>query len=233
MDNDKNVGFEDQSDTESREHDSGAESSPRARNRTVMLTPEITGQVRARLAQEGAERPAASESNTGGFVPVAPRPAAPSREVAPEPRRNSLNLGQQAPRSVTPPVAQAPMSDTIVWAKSAMLVGFLVTFDNDQNGEYYVLRVGRLIVTSEAPSGGNYLYLKDESVSPMHAIVRIGESGDLQVLDQLSECGSGVRRHETGEETELSGEKCTLGHGDTIRFGRRSFQVCLMPQQVV
>ena len=50
MDNNKHIGLE-----TAREQADGAEeneNAPRARNRTVMLTPDITGQVRARLAQE-------------------------------------------------------------------------------------------------------------------------------------------------------------------------------------
>ncbi len=229
MDNEKNVDFEDEG---AREQESAPESAPRARNRTVMLTPEITGQVRARLAQDPSER-ATPQDNThgGGFVPVAPRRGTGGGDHAHEGRRGAQpHVAAPAPQSRAAVASTAPQGDTVVWTKPAMLVGFLVSFDNDANGEFYVLRAGRLMVTSEVPSGGNYLFIDDETVSPMHAIVRIGEGGDIQVLDQLSECGSGVHRFETGEEVELSGDKCTLGHGDTIRFGKRSFQVCLMPK---
>mgnify|MGYP000257832309 CR=1 FL=1 len=48
MVNDKNLGVK----SEGVGSDVGGASAPRARNRTVMLTPEITGEVRARLARD-------------------------------------------------------------------------------------------------------------------------------------------------------------------------------------
>ena len=119
-------------------------------------------------------------------------------------------------------------SDGIVWGKVTPVVGFLVSFDSDSNGEFYVLRNGRLVITSQPPPGGSYLYIKDESVSPMHAIMRVSESGEIQVLDQLSEFGTIVKRFGSDEEMKLSGDKCSLDHGDTIRFGTRNFNVCIL-----
>ena len=46
MDNDKNVDFDDNQESNETEH--SGNSATRARNRTVMLTPEVTGEVRAR-----------------------------------------------------------------------------------------------------------------------------------------------------------------------------------------
>ena len=95
------------------------------------------------------------------------------------------------------------------------------------------MRQGRLIVSSQAPGPGNYLILNDESVSPMHAIIRIAPGEELQILDQLSESGTKVKRQGSGEVESLSGEKTTAGHGDTVSFGNRNFVICLIPKQVV
>ncbi len=244
MANDKNLHF----DEGASEHDgeSDTEHAPRARNRTVMLTPDITGQVRARLAKE--LDPASGHGGEGlhgggaggGFVPVAPRrgnveapvasraPAAPAHS---EPRP----LGRAAPAYSEPPkqvaVAHAPDGDLMEWKKLAPVVGVLVTYDRDPNGEIYPLRSGRLIVTSEMPSGGNFLYLEDESVSSMHAIMRISDDAKLQVLDQLSEHGTQIRRADGSEEVRLSGDKAEVHHGDEISFGERRFTVCILPKR--
>ncbi len=179
---------------------------PRARNRTVMLTPEMTGQVRARLAQE-----------TTGALPESFSPNV---------------TAQQAPRVSAPPPAQSVSFQSgkeFVWTKDSKLIGFMVSFDKNEFGEFYPLKVGRLIITSEvAASGGNYLLLSEESVSPMHAIMRISQNGEVQILDQLSEYGTKIK-HLDGSTEELSGEKSVLAHGDVVSFGDRSFHILLIP----
>lgn len=276
MDNDKNLDFEDAA--EDREGEGDLDSAPRARNRTVMLTPEITGQVRARLAKELDPASSSAESagvpdagRSGGFVSMSRRGTSESlpevrgatdrvgtvesRTSENRTRMNNSTMGAAAmghqPRESAPdvsgrgrvvgegPAAQSlrrspqeseaalPAGDVIEWRKLAPIVGFLVSFDKDPNGEVYPLRSGRLIVTSETPSGGNFLFLTEESVSSMHAIVRISESGEIQVLDQLSESGTTIKKA-GGEEVRLSGEKGMVAHGDEVSFGERKFQVCLL-----
>jgi hypothetical protein len=125
----------------------------------------------------------------------------------------------------------APEGDVIEWKKSSALVGILVTYDRDPNGEIFPLRSGRLIVTSEMPSGGNFLFLEDGTVSSMHAIVRIGEDGAIQILDQLSEHGTTITRINGGDIVNLSGDKSNVEHGDEVAFGERKFTVCLLPRK--
>lgn len=180
---------------------------PRARNRTVMLTPEMTGQVRARLAQE-----------TTGALPDSFSPNV---------------TAQQTPRVAAPPPPAQSVSfqsgKEFVWTKDSKLIGFMVSFDKNEFGEFYPLKVGRLIITSEvAASGGNYLLLAEESISPMHAIMRISQNGEVQILDQLSEYGTKIK-HLDGSTEELSGEKSVLAHGDVVSFGDRSFHILLIP----
>ena len=206
----------------------GGKGASRARNRTVMLTPEITGEVRARLAQDLTPEPhpevspGVSEASSQLFgqasVQQPQQPAAPSPVTA-------------AP--VAPPQPQAiPASgDAVVWSRPAPVTGFLVSFDRDENGQVFELRAGRLIVTSESPGSGNFLVLDDQSVSPMHAIIRVSADGEIQILDQLSEFGTRILRSRTDEEEDLSGEKSDLFHGDLVYFGERSFYVCLVPRR--
>jgi FHA domain len=121
--------------------------------------------------------------------------------------------------------------EQIYWIKELPLVGFLVSFEKNRNGEVLALRPGRLIVTSEASSRGgssNYLYINDDTVSPNHAIMKITKHGEIQVLDQLSEHGTRIRRFGSGEYMQLSGDKSTLDHGDVVKFGDRTYHVCVL-----
>ncbi len=205
---------------------------PRARNRTVMLSPEITGQVRARLSQESpAPTPSRSADSfqspepmaqSGAFYTPSRGRSAVSSEAAPEPKIT---------RTVSaPPASVAPSENRegLVWQKKTPVVGFLVSYDKNPLGDVYELRSGRIIITSESAGQGNFLLLKDESVSPMHAILRISNGGEVQVLDQLSEFGTKIHRFGTEEVVELSGDKGTVEHGDTVVFGSRKFHVCII-----
>ena len=140
---------------------------------------------------------------------------------APEPQQPQYEMEAM-------PIERSLKPEEIYWKNNTQLVGFLVSFDYEPNGSYLELRVGRLIVSSKFEGSGNCLVLQDESVSPMHAIMRITLGNSVQVLDQLSESGTRIQRAGGGEEQFLSGEKSTLSHGDVIVFGDRSFYVCLI-----
>jgi hypothetical protein len=116
----------------------------------------------------------------------------------------------------------------IVWAKETPVVGFMVSYDATPNGDIFVLRSGRLMVTSDPNQGENCLVVEDPSVSPMHAILRITAAGEIQILDQLSEFGTHIRRFGSMEEEQLSGDKSSLDHGDIVKFGNRTFHICIV-----
>ena len=136
--------------------------------------------------------------------------------------------GAPTPQPAAPQPQAVEGRDGLVWHKKTPIVGFLVSYDTNPNGDVYELRSGRLIVTAESAGQGNYLLLKDESVSPMHAILRINPNGEVQVLDQLSEFGTRIKRFGSEEERELSGDKGTVEHGDIVSFGNRKFHVCMI-----
>lgn len=221
MDNEKNLNFE--GPAGQKEGDFTNESSSRARNRTVMLTPEITGQVRARIQQEMEQ----------GYSSPGAKPSA-AFEAAGSALPGSTYAPAGAPRSAGDsdfkPVAPAAAAAKpgIAWQKETRIVGFLVSFDSNPNGDVYELRSGRVMITSQAAPGSNCLVIKDDSVSPMHAIMRVSAGGEIQVLDQLSEFGTKIQRFGSSEEEQLSGDKGSVEHGDVIKFGNRKFHVCVI-----
>jgi len=243
MDNEKNQGTT--KPVERREENDGTN---RARNRTVMLTPEVTGQVRALLNQDRpSDSPPARDSQQGdGFAPVSgsgslnPMTGLITRDGPREqskPTSGGFTLQTETKQSVP---TGAPIDHGVVQSarqqsvglatdKLTRIVGFLVSYDKNPTGEVLDLRFGRWIVSSDKTSDGNFLIIKDESVSPLHAIVKITEEGEIQVLDQLSEHGTSIR-HKDGDEEKLSGSMGTIDHGDKVTFGSREFHVCLIPQ---
>jgi len=249
----------------------------RARNRTVMLTPEMTGQVRALLYQEPEEeapakrdpltellppmdwsRPdtapaagaqaehddynrdfaAADETPRGGSTGkldtslVQEAVAAP---VPPEPRRAtspqiSVNpAARPAAPAAAPRRAPDPRARAAAPAPTSRIVGFFVSFDKNPHGETFEIRAGRWLITSRPTDHGEFILIEDETISPLHAIVRATKDGKIQVLDQLSEFGTGVLREGESEEMEVSGTMVNVEHGDVLRLGERRFVVCAIP----
>ena len=303
----------------------------RARNKTVMLSPEMTGQVRAMLqdepsasgeaaesgldtfippvdewqganvgsadapesepvapasapvVDEGFQRPssagmratsildadsmAAMESAITGEVPVEPEvdrggfdpmtsvvpsvsfdepvytppPAEPVVEDTPQPavEQASTGFSVNAKAASAPQVSNTPRAPRnagpagwhgiVTSGEPAKLVGLLVSYDTREEGEMYEIRIGRFLLTSRPTDNGDYLLIDDESVSPLHAIMRASEEGSIQVLDQLSEFGTAVWRVGAKSEEEVSGGLVSVEHGDTIRFGNRHFVVVCIP----
>lgn len=160
----------------------------------------------------------------------APQRPRPTREFKPMSQEEYLET------FVVPPEPEqseeVDSRDSITWTSESTLVGFLLSYDNNPKGDYVELRTGRLMVTCEFDASGNCLVVPHPSVSPMHAIMRVGTAGTIQVLDQLSENGTKIRHAGSVEEEFLSGEKGTLSHGDVVSFGERSFYVCLIKPPV-
>jgi hypothetical protein len=273
----------------------------RARNKTVMLSPELAGQVRAKMASELAKnKPAVAVENQGGLhrptikspvqeTSAAQRSGSVSRPEAPTSIRRSSTPSSTS--VITPPVARPrdaepvkpyqqevvyrdepvrmqepespepvvsgydlqmeevsgehlkaesvktdPASLKVTYTKKTKVIGFLVSYDNDVEGEFVVLRVGRLMVTSDAGSSAqdgstgqwNVLVIPDDTVSGMHAIMKV-QVGELHVLDQLSEHGTRIVKAGTTEVEELSQARGVAAHGDKIQFGKRTFVVCMVP----
>lgn len=237
----------------------GSGTSSRARNRTVMLTPEITGQVRSMLGGEGADSGERPDPLADLLPPLSgdfsarqqsPRPSEAlaastgeeerdptgkfqtsigNREANPEPVAvPSFSVNSQA---VAPAPAPAASGSRVVSASPrSKIVGFLISFDADENGDVYEVRAGRWLLTSRPTDHGDYILIDDSTISPLHAIVRATGKGVVQVLDQLSEFGTGVTRSGETEEEEVTGAMAELSHGDQVRFGERHFIFCLVPE---
>jgi len=214
------------------------DSSPQAQDSAVAPLEEPTVGFEALLKQEVTQTQPSpkivrvSESNAAQESVVIPpfyqdpvtatdAPAEPEPVISSKPLTGARYVDMEA-ESMT------DIRDQIFWKNESPLVGFLVTYDHDPKGSYVELRQGRLIVSNQREDSGSCLVVAGESVSPMHAIMRVAPGGVLQVLDQLSETGTRVRHLGQVEEEFLSGEKSALSHGDIVFFGDRKFHVLLV-----
>lgn len=109
------------------------------------------------------------------------------------------------------------------------VLGFLVSYDRNSEGEVYPLRKGRWIITSRwADPSGDCILIDDETISFAHAIIRIDSTDSIQLMDQLSTTGSGIVRLGANYEEPLREAASFVKQGDIIRFGNRRFHVCLV-----
>ena len=227
------------------------DTTPRARNRTVMLSPEMTGAVRARIAQgsvpsQSGSEPWGNKDPVGNAASRAGESLAPvqiplvdqsaSDAVTHDPRTPVLSSTPSfvaTSASITRgEIQQLPVSGNsrsyMRYQKITPIGGVLISYDLNPDGEIFEIRTGRIIVTSDNSSPGNIIHIADDSVSPSHAVLRMTSEGELQVLDQLSEFGTKVIRNGGDNVIQLSGDKCSLYHGDVLQVGNRSFHVCLV-----
>ena len=149
-------------------------------------------------------------------------------QVAGSPRGSVLRGLVSGPRDLPQEHQSGEAREYVDWKKLGKLVGFLVSYVSDPMGRYVELREGRLLVTSGESSSDSSLVILDESVSAMHAIMRIAADGAILILDQLSEHGTRIRRAEGGKVDSLMGDKSSLGHGDVVIFGECEYHVVVM-----
>lgn len=264
-----------------------SQAASRARNRTVMLTPEMTGQVRALLYQNQQEedvsapvvgrrdavnellppmdwsRPehAATSSREEEVEEAEPLVHEPMRAHLSRPERSGTTdriareavlesaepprpAGQPTGFSVNPAASSRRVGSASMVRRAlggvphvppvvnAKVVGFLVSYDKSEFGEVHMIRSGRWLLTSRPTDHGEYILIEDDTVSPLHAIVRATKEGKIQVLDQLSEYGTGVTKAGATEEQEVAGTMVTVEHGDILRLGERRFVLCTVPQGI-
>lgn len=113
---------------------------------------------------------------------------------------------------------------------NSRVIGFLVSYDNTENGEVTELRVGRWLVSSKSNGQKDVLVFEDESISAIHAVIKVSDDGVVQIMDQLSDQGSGVLKIQTGKELDASESAVKVLHGDLVRFGSRYFVYCAIPK---
>ncbi len=110
-----------------------------------------------------------------------------------------------APTETPPPPQPGPQA----------LRGFLVSFQTSQNGEFWPLKGGRVVVGRAQSVDGLDIALPDATISSRHAALHVdGVAGTVAVEDTGSTNGTYVNEEHIG----LNGRR-DLRDGDKVRFG--------------
>ena len=115
----------------------------------------------------------------------------------------------------------------IYWKEQTPLIGFLITFNNNPNGDFYELREGKLVITSQMNKNMNSLVINDESIAVMHAVMKI-TSNKITLLDPFGENVTTLKHFNSDEVIELSEESEIIKEKDIVTFGNVTFKVCLI-----
>lgn len=108
------------------------------------------------------------------------------------------------------------------------LVGWLVSYQLEDLGKAYEIRVGRTLIGGKGSGNGRMIALDTRDVSSPHVAMNASPKHRLMAQDVFSESGSFVARADSGDERPLSGPT-ELKHGDWLRIGTSMrFQVCLI-----
>jgi hypothetical protein len=128
----------------------------------------------------------------------------------PPPPQGPPAFGQQPPPALAPTEAPPP-----VMPGPQALRGFLVSFQTNQNGEFWPLKGGRVVVGRAQSVDGLDISLADATISSRHAALHVdGMAGTVSVEDTGSTNGTYVNEEHIG----LNGRR-DLRDGDKVRFG--------------
>ena len=105
-----------------------------------------------------------------------------------------------------------------------MLVGFLVTFQNDPGGSFWPVYSGRMQMGRSSGEGGPEIGISDASASSKHASIHADPStGQAYVEDDGSRNGTFLN-----EQRLTSGERRQMRDNDRLRLGSTTFVVKLL-----
>lgn len=124
-----------------------------------------------------------------------------------------------------PPVIQSvPAAVPAVATGARVLVGFLVTFQNDPAGSFWPIYSGRMQLGRASGEGGPEVGIPDASASSRHASVHADPStGQAYVEDDGSRNGTFLN-----ENRLPPGERRQMRDNDRLRLGSTTFVVKLL-----
>ncbi|WP_437979816.1 FHA domain-containing protein [Sorangium sp. So ce117] len=182
-----------------------------------------SGLVAPPMVQGGAVAPPPMVQ--GGVV--APPPMVQGGAVAPPPMMQGgvpMAAQARAPAIVAPPIVQGAVSGAVpqVSAQPArVLVGFIVTFQNDPGGSFWPIYSGRTQVGRAGADTATEIGLADASASSRHASIHADPTtGQVFIEDDGSRNGTFVNEQRLGQ-----GERRQLRDNDRLRLGSTTFVV--------
>jgi len=96
-----------------------------------------------------------------------------------------------------------------------VLVGFLVSFDNVELGQYWPIHQGRNVVGRQGAASGIQIEIAHPTTSSLHALLlALARPGRVLVEDNNSTNGTFVN-----DNALAAGQRWELRDGDRVRFG--------------
>jgi hypothetical protein len=96
-----------------------------------------------------------------------------------------------------------------------VLVGFLVSFDHVELGQYWPIHQGRNVVGRQGAASGVQIEIAHPTTSSLHAVLlAVARPGRVVVEDHNSTNGTFVN-----ENALAAGQRWELRDGDRVRFG--------------
>ncbi len=113
-------------------------------------------------------------------------------------------------------------------AKAQRLIGWLVSYQNDEMGESHEIRSGRTLISSKNGLDGKVIEINEQSIAAPHSAMSASQQHQLVLQDIFSPSGTFLQRSSDKEEQKVDGP-IEVHHGDWIRVGEETkFQVCLI-----
>jgi hypothetical protein len=200
-------------------HQCGEPNQPNARFCVVCGAPMVAAAVPApQRAPEG--RSPSPGSPVAGLPPPPVVPGGPGLPPAPAAASPSPGSPAARPANLRPPSG----SHDPVGAGRALelppdaprvLVGFLVSFDNVELGQYWPIHQGRNVVGRQGAASGVQIEIAHPTTSSLHAVLlAAARPGRVVVEDNNSTNGTFVN-----ENALAAGQRWELRDGDRVRFG--------------
>ncbi|HMO02428.1 MAG TPA: FHA domain-containing protein [Oligoflexia bacterium] len=108
------------------------------------------------------------------------------------------------------------------------LVGWLVSYQNNSQGDYYEIRTGRRIIGASQVADEKTIVIKENTISNLHAAINANLNNELIIQDLFSDYGTFVTKKGTSKEAKIEAPT-KLEHGDWIKLGDKArYQICLI-----
>ena len=115
--------------------------------------------------------------------------------------------------------------------KAPALIGWLVSYSENSQGEAFEIRSGRSLISSEQLPGARNIYVLYPEISAPHAVLNASPERKVVIQDVFSAGGTFLTRSGKVRESPVL-RPTELRHGDVLRFGERTkFQVCLINER--
>lgn len=113
-------------------------------------------------------------------------------------------------------------------APSNRLIGWLVSYELENQGKAFEIRAGRTLVSADSEGRSRLISINASGVSSPHLALSASPKHTVLVQDIFSDQGSYITKADSTDERPVRGA-VELQHGDWLRIGPKTrLQLCLI-----